>query len=323
MLTRASAATRTKVDVRPVQKDDLETADQIFRLAFGTFLGMPDPMAFYAGADYVRTRWITNPTAAFGAEVDGELVGSNFATNWGSVGFFGPLTIRPDMWDKGVGKSLMEPIMECFTRWGTRHAGLFTFAQSQKHVGLYQKFGFWPRFLTAIMSKAVDRGTSTLQFSRYSDIREAERGAVLRNCRELSNALYKGLDVQSEIRAIDEQQIGDTVFVSDGSKVVGFAVCHCGRGSEAGPDTCYIKFGAAHPGPDASQSFARLLNAVELLAIERGLSRLLAGVNLAREEAFRLLRQRGFRTEIQGVTMHRPNEPCYSRPKCYVIDDWR
>ena len=31
----------------------------------------------------------------------------------------------------------------------------------------------------------------------------------------------------------------------------------------------------------------------------------------------------GFRTDIQGVAMHRPNEPGYSRPGVYLIDDWR
>jgi hypothetical protein len=32
---------------------------------------------------------------------------------------------------------------------------------------------------------------------------------------------------------------------------------------------------------------------------------------------------RGFRTEIQGVTMHRPSNWGYSRPGLYVLDDWR
>jgi len=58
------------------------------------------PTAF-GDAGYVRTRWRADPTAAFGAEVGGELVGSNFATRWGSVGFFEPLTIRPDLWASG------------------------------------------------------------------------------------------------------------------------------------------------------------------------------------------------------------------------------
>jgi hypothetical protein len=33
--------------------------------------------------------------------------------------------------------------------------------------------------------------------------------------------------------------------------------------------------------------------------------------------------ERGFRIERSGVAMHRPQEPGYSRPGVYVIDDWR
>jgi hypothetical protein len=47
--------------VRPLQENDLPPADRIFRLAFGTFLGLPDPTQFYASADYVRTRWLADP----------------------------------------------------------------------------------------------------------------------------------------------------------------------------------------------------------------------------------------------------------------------
>jgi hypothetical protein len=50
---------------------------------------------------------------------------------------------------------------------------------------------------------------------------------------------------------------------------------------------------------------------------------LLTGANMARHEAYRHLVARGFRTEIQGVTMHRHNDPGYCRPGAYVIDDWR
>src|SRR5437773_4850354 len=87
--------------VRPLTERDLGAADRIFRLAFGTFIGLPDPMAFAGDTDYVRTRFHADPSAAFGAYENGELVGSNFAGNWGTVGFFGPLTIRPDRWDRG------------------------------------------------------------------------------------------------------------------------------------------------------------------------------------------------------------------------------
>src|SRR4029077_11145228 len=90
-------------------------------------------------------------TAAFAADHDGALAGSNFATRWGSVAFFGPLSIRPDLWDSGIAQPLVAAACDAFDRWGVSHAGLFTFAHSAKHVHLYGKYGFHPRFLTAIM----------------------------------------------------------------------------------------------------------------------------------------------------------------------------
>jgi GNAT superfamily N-acetyltransferase len=314
---------KEEISVRPLHESDLPTADYIMRSAFGTFLGFPEPTSFMGDANYVRTRWRADPTAAFGAEVAGELVGSNFATNWGSVGCFGPLTIRPDLWDRGVGKCLMEPIMNCFARWGTAHAGLFTFAHSQKHVGLYQKFGFWPRFLTAIMSKPVERTASRSQWSLFSEVPENEWEASRSACGELTDAVYEGLNVGGEIRAVATQNLGDTCLLWGDTRLVGLAVCHCGPGTEAGSGTCYVKFGAVRPSPTAEQDFDRLLDACEAMAAEKGLSRLVAGVNTARHEAYSRMFERGFRTDLQGVVMQRPNEPGYNRLGVYLMDDWR
>ncbi len=324
MLTHEGArAVLTDVSVRPLREDDLPVADRIMRLAFGTFLGLPDPMAFMGDADYVRTRWLADNVAAFGAEIDGALAGSNFATNWGSVGFFGPLTIRPDLWGRGVASCLLERTMECFAGWGIRHAGLFTFAHSPKHVHLYQKFGFWPRFLTAIMSKPVTGTRPTGQWSVYSAMAQGDRLEAIRAARELTSRLYDGLDLAGEIRAVHSQNLGDTVLVWDDAGLAGLAICHRGPGSEAGSGACYVKFGAARSGANAGRVFEQLLDACESFAASHGARRLIAGGNMAREEAFHALVARGFRTDLQGVSMHRPNEPGYNRPGAYVIDDWR
>ncbi|HEU0047097.1 MAG TPA: GNAT family N-acetyltransferase [Nitrososphaera sp.] len=309
--------------VRQLREKDLSAADQVFRLAFGTFLGLPDPATSWADVNYVHTRWRTDPTAALGAEVGGELVGSNFATNWGSVGFFGPLTVRPDFWDQGVAKRLLEPTMELFAKWGTKHIGLFTFAHSPKHIGLYQKFGFWPRFLTPIMSKPVQPTAKVSQLSRYTEVPNSQREGCLTACRELTHAVYEGLDLETEIRAVNAQKLGETVLLWNDAKLVGLSVCHCGKATEAGSSTCYIKFGAVRPGSSAARDFRCLLDGCEALASEKGMTRLVAGVNTARHEAYRIMVERGFRTEFQGVAMERPNEPGYNRAGVYLIDDWR
>jgi GNAT superfamily N-acetyltransferase len=315
--------TQSDITVRPLKETELSTADAIMRLAFGTFIGLPDPLTFVGDADYVRTRWLANPDSAFAAEVAGEVIGSNFATNWGSVGFFGPLTIRPDFWDGGAGKRLMEPIVELFDRWGTTHAGLFTFPHSQKHVGLYQRFGFWPRFLTAIMSKPVEQTQSTLRWTRFSEVPGAEQARVLSACREVTDAIYEGLDVATEIRAVAAQNLGDTVLLWDDGTLMALAVCHIGPGTEAGSDVCYVKFGAVRPGVNAQHHFSELIDACEELASAHHVSRLRAGVNTARHEAYQHMLARKFRTDIQGVVMSRPNEAGYNRPGVYLIDDWR
>jgi GNAT superfamily N-acetyltransferase len=328
------------VNIRPLQESDLPKADRILRVAFGTFMGLPDPMTFFGDADVVRTRFLANPSGALAAEINGELVGSNFVTNWGSVGFFGPLSIRPDLWDRGVAKRLVESTINLFEEWGTKHVGLFTFSHSPKHLGLYQKFGFWPWFLTAVMSKpvdvAVDKRAATathengLNWSKYSELtKENQQAECLDACRALTNSIYEGLDLKQEITAVKIQKLGDTVLLwnrnnnAEERRLLGLAVCHWGAGSEAGSKTCYVKVGAIQPGHNAGLFFGHLLNVCEELAREQGMPSLAAGVNTGRHEAYRKMIAHGFRTDIQGVAMQRHNEPGYNRPDVYFIDDWR
>jgi GNAT superfamily N-acetyltransferase len=309
--------------VRPFTAADLPQAQRIIRDAFGTFFGVPDLESFRF-PPYAHARFGAEHIESFAAEQDGELLGSNFAINWGSVGFFGPLSIRPDRWDSGVGQRLVAAVCDQFEGWGTRHAGLFTFAQSAKHVGLYGKFGFHPRFLTAIMAAPARPAGTARNWSRYSELSETQRTEAEAATRELTEQLYDGLDLRAEIRTVLARKLGDTVLLWGGdSRLAGFAICHCGPASEAGEGVCFVKFAAVRPGSGAEGRFAALLDVCAALAVAAGMTNVVAGVNLAREEAYRAMLGRGFRTQIQGVTMHRPNEPGYSRPGLFVLDDWR
>jgi N-acetylglutamate synthase-like GNAT family acetyltransferase len=334
------------ISIRQLHESELSEADHIFRLSFGTFLGLSDPLSFFGDADYVKTRFYSDPSAAYAAvsEDDGKLLGSNFTSNWGSVGFFGPLTIHPDYWSKGIAKRLMEPTMQLFSKWNTKHAGLFTFANSPKHISLYQKFDFWPRFLTAIMSKEISQPeqkqeeVNSLKLFKYSEIisegTHKDEKHLLGECRKLTNSVYEGLNLETEIRSVRKQKLGDTILLwrqesqrynhdIEGSQLVGMAICHCGAGSEAGSNTCYIKFGAVKPGHNADSDFEKLLDACESFAVEKDMKRLTAGTNIGRYRAYTKMLSKGFCTDMLGVAMQKGNDEGYNLQNVYIIDDWR
>lgn len=309
--------------IRPLVATDLPETWRIACTAFGTFFGAPDPARHWADRDLHRSRFHSEHVEAFVAEDGGAIVGSNFATRWGSVGFFGPLSTRPDRWDRGDAQPLVAAACEAFDRWGVTHAGLFTFAQSAKHVHLYGKFGFYPRFLTAIMARPAKPGALP-DYARYGAMAAPGREAAEAECYALTDAIYDGLDLRGEIGAVDAQGLGDTLLLWDGpSRLGGFAVCHWGPASEAGADTLFVKFGAVRSGPGADERMTRLLDRCGALASAVGMGTVLAGVNLARDETYRLMQRVGFRTAIQGVAMHRGNEPGYCRPGVHALDDWR
>lgn len=327
MMTTASRPTAppvtdAEVTIARLEEHDLAAADAVFRLAFGTALGLPEPRRFAEGSEPVRTRFLADPARAFKAEVRGELVGCAFVGRWGSYALLGPLAVRPDYWDGGVGRLLWEARLPLLESWGTTHAALFTRAET-KNVHLYQKFGFWPGFLTALTEKQVGAAPSAGVSQTFSELPADTRDGALAGCRQLTDALYPGLDLESEIRAVDRQTLGDTILLEDEGGICGFAVCHAGAGSEAGPGAGYLKFAAVRSGDGAPRRFEQLLDACEGYAAGRGLTRLLAGVNTGRHEAYRTLLDRGHRPFAFGVAMHRPNEAGYDRPGVYALDDRR
>jgi GNAT superfamily N-acetyltransferase len=314
------AAERTDVTVRDLRESDLTLADAVLRSAFDTFTGAT---SLFGDKDYVHTRWLADPGAAFAAERDGQLAGTNFVTRWGTVGFFGPLSVRPELWDQGVASRLMEATVELFDRWGTAHAGLFTFPQSPKHLGLYQKFGFWPRFLTPVVAKAPIAPRRSPQPIRYTALPPAERARAVDACRRLTATAHEGLDLEREIRAVESQGLGEVLLLDDSSGLAGMAVCHLGAGTEAGGPGCYVKFGMVRPGRGADVRFGTLLDACESLAVEKGADHIELGVNAGRHEAYAAVMARGYRAGLVGVTMHRANDEGYSRPGTWLVDDWR
>eukprot|EP00667_Euglena_gracilis_P019083 EG_transcript_20382 len=301
------------------------------RAAFGQQLGLADPSAFMGDAALVRCRFPNDTLLA--AEVEGRLAGFIAIAVWGSFAFFGPLAVDPQHQGHGVAQALLQATMAHLRAIdAVKHVGLFTFPSSTKHLHLYEKYGFRPRYLTYVLQKNLpeavnhsDALRSHTLFSAAAAQGSATADAALAAALRLtSGVVYPGLDLRREIRAVQRQELGDTVFAADGTA---FAICHVGPGTEAETGMCFVKFAAAQ---DADAMDA-LLSAVEQFASQRRATRLTLGVNTARTLCYDAIRRRGgYRTIISGIAMQLDvtpppalDAPGYNRPDAFVLDDWR
>ena len=187
---------------------------------------------------------------------------------------------------------------------------------------MYQKFGYWPQYLTALMTLTPAINEAATDPVLLSQLSKPEQRDAVKACARLAAQVEKGLDLTDEIASLLARRLGDLVLAYSGSKLDGFAICHHGAGSEGGTKTCYVKFAAARPANGAAQRFEALLSACEAFALSRGVP-IEAGVNLARRDAAERMRKRGYRTMTHGVAMMRPHAEGFNRPDAYVLDDLR
>jgi len=302
--------------LRPMAEGDLDRVDRLNRLAFGTFFGLADPLSFRGDSDGVRTRFRSGVALGVVAEEGGAIVGAGMASLWGSFGLLGPVMVEPSRWGRGVGHALAPALVEAI---GARTMGLFTHPQSPSHIRLYEGVGFRLGALRAYMAKPV-AATGAAPEPLFSELPPSERPALLAGCRALCEAAFPGLDVTGEILCVERLNLGDTILLRRPDGLAGFAICHVGKGSEIGGAGLLVKHAFVGPGDD--DALRALLAACESLAARLGAPRIVAATAVSRG-AYAVLRERGFRTFMNGVAMLRPDGPGFDRPGVFALDDWR
>jgi GNAT superfamily N-acetyltransferase len=78
---------------------------------------VPDAAVCFGDRSFLASRWSGPHVKVIAARENGRLIGSNVVTRWGSCGFFGPLTVLPEYWNRGVAQMLLEATMKVFDRW--------------------------------------------------------------------------------------------------------------------------------------------------------------------------------------------------------------
>ncbi len=312
------------IELRPLREDELREADGIYRRAFGALQGLADPLAFDGDAERVRCRWTADPDAAIALLEDGALAGTSFVSRWGSVGLFGPLSVDPPRQGRGLAHPLVEEALRILDRPQVALRGLWASAADPRTIGICQHHGYWPMSLAVLMQKAPAAGRGApVGFETLSRLTPDAQAEALSACRELADRVFDGLDVTVEILSVGEQETGDTVLLRDGSHLSGFAVCHAGKGSEAGSGRAAVRFAVVPSGGGGEERLRRLLEAVEAWAASVGAAVVTAGTGSGRVGAWQTLRAAGWLPFLHGVAMHHGRLPGYDVEDVFVLDDWR
>lgn len=164
---------------------------------------------------------------------DCSLSGYIFNHIWGSLSWFGPIGVNPEIKNKGIGKALIKETLKTFQSLeGIDTIMLCTMPDSPYNIGFYSKLGFTPLKLTIQMTREINHfnipmlpsSNLTAEIINISDTVEYE--SFSSGVKQLSNTLYQGLDLSPQLKIIREHNYGYIVALKEDYTLKGFAVCY-------------------------------------------------------------------------------------------------
>jgi predicted N-acetyltransferase YhbS len=326
-----------KVQIRRVRKGDLSKVRDVFEQSFGDFLERQlgtRPRQAFNGAQYVHHRWLMEPWGCFVAEEDNaKIVGAALAVTWGTVGLLGPVAVLTNYHNQSIAQQLIRAVQEFFDENKATLHGTVTYPHSAKHLALFHKFGYRPKLLSAIMSRALDRPGArpvlpkppkgALSVRRFSSLEETKKKAALQRFHRLTNAVCRGMDLAKEVEIVDGLALGDTLLLERGTDLIGFAVYHTPGVSEAPTGALYVKYLAIDRRHRKVEHLEQFVSSIEDLAQEHGLPRVILPVYLRYWLAYSTLVKCGYQVDFTMVRMEKGKPEDFEDPADLLLDDWR
>ena len=147
------------------------------------------------------------------AESDGRIVGSNFLDERSAIFAVGPVTVDPDARDRGIGRSLMQAVLDRSVEREASGVRLVQVAYNTRSMSLYTKLGFATREpLAAILGEPLLK-----RFNGF-DVRAAA-AADMDECNRLCSQVH-GHDRGGELR--DAIALGSARVVERGGRITAY-----------------------------------------------------------------------------------------------------
>lgn len=213
-----TAATASAVSLRRARPEDAALCGPICFDAFNTINqrhGFPCDFPGPEVATHVLTTMFSNPGSyCVVAEVDGRIVGSNCLDESSVIHGVGPITIDPAVQNSGVGRKLMEAVLDRARQRGAAGVRLVQAAFHNRSMSLYSNLGFDVREpLSCMQGRTMQRAVDNCL------VRPAET-ADIANCNALAHRMH-GFDRGGELGHHIEQ--GAALVVERYGRITGYA----------------------------------------------------------------------------------------------------
>jgi GNAT superfamily N-acetyltransferase len=154
----------------------------------------------------------------------GRLVAFNIAHRSGTEGWMGPLAVRTEFQGNGTGKEIVTRGIDWLKAEGATTIGLETMPRTMDNIGFYSRLGFMPGRLTVTTTLEAPQGDSAVQV--LGRLSPQARDDAIAECHALVHELIPGYDYSREIRLTHELSLGDTILLSHGGRIAGYALAH-------------------------------------------------------------------------------------------------
>jgi len=159
-MTQAASTAPGQVTIREAVPADAEACAQICFDAFGGIQDhhrFPRDFPVLEAAAGVMGMWIPHPSVwGVVAELDGRIVGSNFLDERDPIRGVGPITVDPQGQNAGVGRKLMEAVLE--RGWEAPGIRLLQDAFHMRSLSLYESLGFDVKEPVAVITGTPSSG---------------------------------------------------------------------------------------------------------------------------------------------------------------------
>jgi GNAT superfamily N-acetyltransferase len=153
-----------------------------------------------------------------------EIVAFNMVHRSGTEGWMGPLAVRNEQQAMGAGTEIVRKGIEWLKVHGATVIGLETMPRTMDNIGFYSTLGFLPGKLT--LTVTVDATYADKPAALYGRLNARDKDDALEQCRALVSSMQPGYDHTREIQLTDELSLGETMLLTDGGDLRGYALCH-------------------------------------------------------------------------------------------------